>query len=967
MASVTCERLRYARTRRTASSAVSAGASLAARARRAARRTARAVKFCGECGAALDAVCGQATARSDRRRPSPSARLVSVLFADLVGFTTASEARDAEDTRELLTRYFDTARTVIERYGGTVEKFIGDAVMAVWGTPVANEDDAERAVRAGARARLRGRRRSTPASRPAPACSPERRPSRSAPTDQGMVAGDLVNTASRIQSTAEPGTVLVGDTTRRASEAAIVYADAGSFELKGKAEPVPLCARRAASWPRAGARGESTGVESPFVGRERELRMVKDLFHAVADERRAHLLSIVGVRRDRASRDSRGSSRSTSTGSPTDAWWHRGPLPRLRRGRRVLGAGRDGAHARAHRRGRAGRRRASRKLAARRAGDRPRPGGACLRRAAASAPARPDRADRARSRGSLLGVAPVRRAHGRRVPGDHGLRGHPLGRRRAARVRRVPARLVAQPPDLRRHAGPSGRHRPASRLGGEPAELHLARARAAPGRRDRRAAARTSCPASPTRRSSGSATAPTASRSTPSRRCACSSTAASSSARTAGTGHRRPRDARRARDAACAHRGAARRPRARRAPAAPGRSRAREDLRPARPGDARRSRRGRAPAGSGDARAQGDARARHRSAIARARPVRVRPGARPAGRLRDALPPRPQGEASRCRAVPLRERRSRSGRDRRGDRRPTASTHTGQSRTIPTPTRSAPRREAGSRARRSARPRSPRPTTRNGPSRAPPSWPTSPLERARLLERARRGCALGGPRGRGRSACLRAAFALCDEAGATHDRARVAAALGIAVWRQGRIEEAIGLMEGAFEVLVSDEPDADVATLAAQLGRLHYFAENATLAAEHIETALEIAEELDLPAVLASALNTKSLLLNRRRYESDALLRQALRDRARPRPRLRGAARLQQPPDRSRRLRPAGRDRADDARGARARAAARLPLLGGAAHVRARRGVPLPRTLGRGGRAGASGCRSSTWPAMRRR
>ena len=75
-------------------------------------------------------------------------RLVSVLFADLVGFTTLSESRDPEEVRESLARYFDTSRSLIERYGGVVEKFIGDAVMAVWGTPVANEDDAERAVRA---------------------------------------------------------------------------------------------------------------------------------------------------------------------------------------------------------------------------------------------------------------------------------------------------------------------------------------------------------------------------------------------------------------------------------------------------------------------------------------------------------------------------------------------------------------------------------------------------------------------------------------------------------------------------------------------------------------------------------------------------------------------------------------------------------------------------------------------------
>src|SRR5207342_542130 len=81
--------------------------------------------------------------------PVAESRLVSVLFADLVGFTPFAEERDAEEVRETLTRYFDISRAVITRYGGTVEKFIGDAVMAVWGAPVAREDDAERAVRAG--------------------------------------------------------------------------------------------------------------------------------------------------------------------------------------------------------------------------------------------------------------------------------------------------------------------------------------------------------------------------------------------------------------------------------------------------------------------------------------------------------------------------------------------------------------------------------------------------------------------------------------------------------------------------------------------------------------------------------------------------------------------------------------------------------------------------------------------------
>src|SRR5437764_12945045 len=105
------------------------------------------MRRCGECGAGL----------ADDATPSPPAaapqavaerRLVSVLFADLVGFTPLSETRDAEEVRELLSRYFEACRRIIGLYGGTVEKFIGDAVMAVWGAPVATEDDAERAVRA---------------------------------------------------------------------------------------------------------------------------------------------------------------------------------------------------------------------------------------------------------------------------------------------------------------------------------------------------------------------------------------------------------------------------------------------------------------------------------------------------------------------------------------------------------------------------------------------------------------------------------------------------------------------------------------------------------------------------------------------------------------------------------------------------------------------------------------------------
>ena len=193
------------------------------------------VKFCGECGTKLGGAAASAAAPPAAATQGPAAaerRLVSVLFVDLVGFAAASEGRDSEDTRDLLTRYFDVARTVIERYGGTVEKFIGDAVMAVWGAPVGQEDDAERAVRAAL---------------DLAAAIPEIDPLLRAragiltgeaavtlgATNQGMVAGDLVNTASRIQSAAEPGAVH-GDATKRATEATIAYEDAGGARDEGE-------------------------------------------------------------------------------------------------------------------------------------------------------------------------------------------------------------------------------------------------------------------------------------------------------------------------------------------------------------------------------------------------------------------------------------------------------------------------------------------------------------------------------------------------------------------------------------------------------------------------------------------------------------------------------------------------------------------------------------------------------------
>ena len=226
--------------------------------------------------------------------PAPVAerRLVSVLFADLVGFTTLAEGRDAEDTRELLSRYFDLSRDVIGRYGGTVEKFIGDAVMAVWGAPIAHEDDAERAVRAGMDLVDAVKTLGPGIAARAGVLTGEAAVTIGA-TNQGMVAGDIVNTASRLQSIAAPGTVLVGDTTERAANRAIVFEPAGEQTLKGK-EATVAAWRAVRVIATVGGRNRAESLEAPFVGRDDELRLIKDLYHATVRERRARLVSVIG-------------------------------------------------------------------------------------------------------------------------------------------------------------------------------------------------------------------------------------------------------------------------------------------------------------------------------------------------------------------------------------------------------------------------------------------------------------------------------------------------------------------------------------------------------------------------------------------------------------------------------------------------------------------------------------------------
>src|SRR5437899_38778 len=252
-------------------------------------------RFCPECGSSLDAAT--APTSGPAQQPIAERRITTVLFGDLVGFTTLSEGRDAEEIRELLSGYFAGARTVVERYGGTIEKFIGDAVMAVWGVPTAHEDDAERAVRAGLE--LVGMTKALGQDRGLVGLSMrvgvvtgEVAVTLGA-TGEGMVAGDAVNTASRVQSEAAPGHVWVDDTTRALTAAAIAYDDTGEHELKGKARPVRLFAARAVVGPVRGAE-RVDGLEAPLTGRDREMRLLKELFHATEESRRPSLVVIEG-------------------------------------------------------------------------------------------------------------------------------------------------------------------------------------------------------------------------------------------------------------------------------------------------------------------------------------------------------------------------------------------------------------------------------------------------------------------------------------------------------------------------------------------------------------------------------------------------------------------------------------------------------------------------------------------------
>ena len=221
-------------------------------------------------------------------------KVVTVLFCDLVGFTSRSEDADPEDVAAVLRGYHGHVGSELERFGGTVEKFIGDAVMALFGAPIAHEDDPERAVRAALAIRdwaeeegeLEVRVGITTGEA---LVSLDARPD----SGQGMASGDVVNTAARLQAAAAVNGILVDQTTYRATERAIVFEEAEPVEAKGKREPVPVF-RALETRARYGV-DITADEESPLVGRARELDLLVDALARARNEREPQLITLVGV------------------------------------------------------------------------------------------------------------------------------------------------------------------------------------------------------------------------------------------------------------------------------------------------------------------------------------------------------------------------------------------------------------------------------------------------------------------------------------------------------------------------------------------------------------------------------------------------------------------------------------------------------------------------------------------------
>ncbi|MDH4102081.1 MAG: AAA family ATPase [Thermoleophilia bacterium] len=220
-------------------------------------------------------------------------KVVTVVFCDLVGFTARAESMDPEDVEALLGPYHERVRSELERHGGTVEKFIGDAVMALFGAPTAHEDDPERAVRAALAIREFALEEELELRVGITTGEALVRLDAQPGAGEGMASGDVVNTAARLQSAAPINGILVDETTYRATRATVAYEDAEPVEAKGKAEPVRV-------WTAVTAHSRfgvdvAHDARSELVGRERELGVVRDAFERARHERTPQLLTLVGV------------------------------------------------------------------------------------------------------------------------------------------------------------------------------------------------------------------------------------------------------------------------------------------------------------------------------------------------------------------------------------------------------------------------------------------------------------------------------------------------------------------------------------------------------------------------------------------------------------------------------------------------------------------------------------------------
>ncbi len=253
------------------------------------RESPDAERFCASCGTALKPVV-----RREERK------VVTVVFADIVGSTARAEHADPEDVRAVLAPYHARLRRELEHFGGTVEKFIGDAVVGVFGAPVAHEDDPERAVRAA----LAIQDAIADLNDADPALELEVRVGvntgealvaldAALAEGEGMVSGDVINTGARLQGAAAPGGVLVGEATYNATERVIEYEPVEAVAAKGKAEPVQ--AWRAVA-PRARFGVDLGGAgRAPLVGRDRETALLAGALERVRAEREPQLVTLVGV------------------------------------------------------------------------------------------------------------------------------------------------------------------------------------------------------------------------------------------------------------------------------------------------------------------------------------------------------------------------------------------------------------------------------------------------------------------------------------------------------------------------------------------------------------------------------------------------------------------------------------------------------------------------------------------------